>query len=283
MDTSQDFSGAGAVLAALTEDVPSAARIPPIRPARSWQWLSNGRDELDLFVKDVRAFGGRSIDNRLVALGCGAELHRVVVELAAAGWTAAVTRRPHRAFPFHLATMRLAPSAPVRDPAPHGGQPFVATSPGRPGDSPRPVGPDTLQIWSSAVERADSKLFVLSDAEAYDLVTVTRFADGADDHEASTRRPLPVEEPILPELDTTFAVLYGPDDRLRTWLRAGEAFAAGCLATANHGVSIRPLTHAIEHAGTRENIRRLLPGPGCPYLIMQVGPPQHRAGSVASG
>jgi hypothetical protein len=272
MDTSQDFSGAGAVLAALTENVPPAARIPPIRPARLWQWLSNGRDELDLFVKDVQAFGGRSIDNRLVALGCGAELHRVVVELAAAGWTAAVTRRPHRAFPFHLATMHLAPDTPARDPAPHGWPPFVATSPGRPGDSPRPVGPDTLQIWSSAVESADSKLFVLSDAGVYDLVTASKSPDGADDHEAPTQRSRLVAEPAPPELATTFAILYGPDDRLRTWLRAGEAFAAGCLATANLGVSIRPLTDAIENAGTRENIRQLLPEPGCPYLIMQVSP-----------
>ena len=31
-------------------------------------------------------------------------------------------------------------------------------------------------------------------------------------------------------------------------------------------------TDAIENSGTRENIRRLLPGPGCPYLIMQAGP-----------
>lgn len=158
---------------------------------------------------------------------------------------------PVSCFPFHLATMRLAPRAPLRDPAPRRWLPFGATRTAHGGDSDRPVALDELRVLSSAVERTDTNVFILSDAQVCGLPTL---------------------EEAAPWPDTTFAVLYGPDNRLRTWLRAGEAFAAGCLATVNLGVSIRPLTDAIENTGTRENIRRLLPGPGHPYLIMQVGP-----------
>jgi len=100
---------------------------------------------------------------------------------------------------------------------------------------------------------------------------------------APTQRPLLVEEPALPELATPFAILYGPDDRLRTWLRAGQAFAAGCLAAASLGVSIRPLTDAIENVGTRENIRQFATRAGLSRPDHASRPAHHRADGVAGG
>ncbi|MGA5302461.1 hypothetical protein ACPCHT_21210 [Nucisporomicrobium flavum] len=266
MNTSHDLSDHRAVLAALVEGV------PPMRPERRWQWLPHGPDALDLIIKDAPAPGARGIDNRLAALSCGAELHRVIAELAAEGWTTAVTRRPHRARPFRLATMHIAPGTPAGGPAPHGLPGSVTAHPGRRSDPDRPVASDVLQVLSSAVEGADTKLFVLSDVQVYDLVAATKSADGDGDLGVTPHRPSSADDPTVPTMDTAFAILYGPDDRLRTWLRAGEGFAAGCLATAGLGVSILPLTDTMENAGTRENVRQLLPGPGHPCLIIQVGP-----------
>jgi hypothetical protein len=113
----------------------------------------------------------------------------------------------------------------------------------------------------------------LSAAQVYDLVAATISGDKSGrsgDLVAPFLRPSTAEN-AAPEQNAAFAILYGHDDRPSTWLGAGEAFGAGCLAVADLEVSILPLTDAIRDAGARENVQRLLPGTGYPYLIMRIG------------
>jgi hypothetical protein len=238
----------------------------------SWQWRYGRNEDLDLFVNDVRADRTRDLDSRLAALNCGAELHRVIVRLAAAGWSAVVTRLPDRGDLTHLATVRIAPRPPATASAEHPVRAGVVS----PSDG-FPVGVPALAALAFAVERVGIGLCVLSAGQLYDLVAATVPRDGTGD-----RVPLAGGDVELPEQHTVFAVLYGLDDRLVTWMRAGEAFGAGRHAAADLRVSILPLIDAIEDADSRENVRRLLPVPGHPYLIVQVENLPVAAGAVPS-
>jgi hypothetical protein len=269
-DTSQNR--ADAIMAALAVHAPPIGSIPPVQTDHRWQWLHSGHGELDLFVKDVRVSHRSDIDNRLAVLTCGAELHRVIAALAAADWTAAVTRQPHRAFPFHLATIQVTPrpagEVTHQQPQPPG------TLPSRRAPEPsRPVGADNLRALSSAVEQAGGELTILHAAQVYDLVAATIRRDRSPDHATPRPPQSSAEDTRPPEQHAVFAILHGHDDRPSTWLHAGEAFGAGCLAAADLRLSILPLTDAIRDTDTRQNIRRLLPGAGYPYLILRVSSP----------
>ena len=135
-----------------------------------------------------------------------------------------------------------------------------------------PVGENELRVLSSAIERAGGELRLLGAAQVYDLVAaMSGNRSGRSGGLVTSRlRPSPAAD-APPEQEAVFAILYGHDDGPSTWLRAGEAFGAGCLAVADLEVSILPLTDAIRDAGARENVQRLLPGTGYPYLIMRIG------------
>jgi hypothetical protein len=127
-------------------------------------------------------------------------------------------------------------------------------------------------MLSSAIERAGGELCLLGATQVYDLAAATIVADRSGDFMVPGLRPSATEKTGVPKQNAVFAILYGRDDRPSAWLRAGEAFGAGCLAVADLEVSISPLTDAIVNAGARGNVRRLLPGPGYPYLILRVDP-----------
>jgi hypothetical protein len=55
------------------------------------------------------------------------------------------------------------------------------------------------------------------------------------------------------------------------WLRAGEALSAGWLAATGLGVSVLPMSAAVEVPATRAALRRLLSGLGEPYLVLRLG------------
>jgi hypothetical protein len=79
--------------------------------------------------------------------------------------------------------------------------------------------------------------------------------------------------PIGPGHDraASYAVLYGDDDEPESWLRAGEALSAAWLAALRQGVSLVPLSVAIEVPATRMALRGVLAGTGWPYLAMRLG------------
>jgi hypothetical protein len=69
----------------------------------------------------------------------------------------------------------------------------------------------------------------------------------------------------------TFLILYGQQDDVVDWLRAGEALSAGWLTATDLGVSVVPMSATIEVAATRVVLRRLLSGLGEPYLVLRLG------------
>jgi hypothetical protein len=95
---------------------------------------------------------------------------------------------------------------------------------------------------------------------------------GGGDPIAGVRHPLRL--PIAHgdhDRAATFAVLHGPRDQRLDWLYAGEALAAGSLAAVALGVSVLSFSAPIEHAATRESLRRAMPELGCPYLALRLG------------
>jgi hypothetical protein len=77
----------------------------------------------------------------------------------------------------------------------------------------------------------------------------------------------------------TYGILFGPGDTPMAWLRGGEALSAGWLVAIEMGISLVPLSAAIEVDITRAIIRRLISGLGEPLLLMRLGHPDpDRAG-----
>ncbi len=68
-----------------------------------------------------------------------------------------------------------------------------------------------------------------------------------------------------------YAILYGDEDALVGWLRGGEALSAVWLAAIEHGLSVLPLSAAVEVVETRQQLRRMLSNLGEPYLVLRVG------------
>ena len=66
-------------------------------------------------------------------------------------------------------------------------------------------------------------------------------------------------------------MLYGPNDQPVDWLRAGEALSSAWLTAVELGVSVLPLSAAVEVAGTRQSVRRLVADLGHPYLVVRLG------------
>jgi hypothetical protein len=79
--------------------------------------------------------------------------------------------------------------------------------------------------------------------------------------------------PIGPGHDryARYALLYGDDDETGSWLRAGAALTSAWLTAGGMGVSVVPLSGAIEVTATRERLRAVLAGVGQPYLVLRLG------------
>jgi nitroreductase len=73
--------------------------------------------------------------------------------------------------------------------------------------------------------------------------------------------------------DAVYAILYADEDSAPSWLRAGEALSAVWLAAIERGLSVLPLSAAVEVAATRATLRHLLADLGEPLLVLRIGVP----------
>lgn len=73
--------------------------------------------------------------------------------------------------------------------------------------------------------------------------------------------------------DAAYAILYADEDTPAAWLRAGEALSAVWLAAIERGLTVLPLSAAVEVAATRATLRRLLANLGEPLLVLRIGVP----------
>jgi nitroreductase len=92
---------------ALRAAVDLARYAPSLHNAQPWAWRVSG-EVAELSADPARALPVADPSGREMLLGCGAALHHARVALAAAGWSAQVTRLPDPEQPDLLARLRLA-------------------------------------------------------------------------------------------------------------------------------------------------------------------------------
>jgi nitroreductase len=68
-----------------------------------------------------------------------------------------------------------------------------------------------------------------------------------------------------------YGILFGQDDSAGGWLRAGEALSAAWVTALEHGLSILPMSAAVEIPATRQSLRHVLGHVAEPYLALRLG------------
>jgi nitroreductase len=295
-----------AVTRALYKAAAAAGHAPSIHNTQPWRWRLSG-DTMDLFAERSRMLDVTDPDGRLAILSCGTALHHARLALAAHGWRAAVTRLPDSADPDHLARLSVEGPAPIGADTERRAQNIRLRHTERGPATGDPIGPDELHAITEAVESQSIQVHVVHSDQVLDLAAATSHAQATEAAEAEWRAELArwaggvrdsgtgVPDAVIPQAPpaTTvpgrdfghpgelpvaeghdrpaiFAVLYGSGDDPIDWLRAGEALSALWLVATEMGVSVLPLSAAMEVVAARETVRSLLAGLGYPYLVLRL-------------
>lgn len=299
-----------AVTRALYKAAAAAGHAPSIHNTQPWRWRLSG-DTMDLFADRSRMLDVTDPDRHLAILSCGTALHHARLALAAHGWRATVTRLPDPADPDHLASFSVDGPAPVGPETERYAQNIRLRHTERGPATGDPIGPDELDAITEAVESQSVQVHVLRSEQVFALAAATSHAQAVETAEAEWQAELSrwaggaresgtgVPDAVIPQAPpattvpgrdfghagglppgeghdqpAVFAVLYGSGDDPIDWLRAGEALSALWLIATEIGVSVLPLSAAMEVVDSRETVRALLSGLGYPYLVVRLG---HRA------
>jgi nitroreductase len=295
----------------LTEALSSAARAagqaPSIHNTQPWRWRV-GDSGLDLYLARERLVPNTDPLARLAILSCGGALHHARTALAAGGWQVEVTELPDPADPDHLAHITVYDRGATVPEALHRMWAMRVRRTDRRPVSATPVGSDAVLAIQVAVEEAGGWLYVVPRDEVVEVASATAYAQRAESSDpgwrteiahwtGGTRRdgtgvpdsviPAHLTQTTVPGRDfghpgtlpvggghdrnATYAILYGPQDLPVDWLRAGHALSAAWLTAVDLGVSVLPMSAAIEVPVTRHTLRRLLSGLGEPYLVLRLG------------
>jgi hypothetical protein len=291
---------------ALTGAAAAASHAPSILNTQPWRWrVESG--QLELFAERSRQLPVTDSQGRLLMISCGAALHHARTALAAAGWSAHVTRLPDPDQSDLLAIITVTGPAPVSEAAIRLAEAISVRHTDRRPVSETPL-PDAHLNAVAAAARAEADLHILTPGQVPDLAAAVHRAAAvqADDERASaelaywtgtsapTGTGIPAEVlpdrraqttvpgrdfgrtgtlPIGPGHDraAVYALLFGAADDPVSWLRSGEALSAAWLTATTLGVSVVPLSDVVEVAYTRQTLRRLLAGVGCPHLVLRLG------------
>jgi hypothetical protein len=261
--------GAQAVVHALRAAANAAGFAPSILDSQPWRWRLTG-NTLALYLDRTCIDHEVDVDGRLAIISCGAALHHARIALAAAGWRLTTNRRPDPADPDRLASLRLD----VRSPAEPVAASLVGSIPLRRTDrtpvTGAPIGAAQLKAVTSAVRAEETSLHVLYPDEVLELARVA--SGGRPAPVGSGDRPISAQPASLAEgRGATFALLYGDTDEPEDWLRAGEALSAGWLTATGAGVSVLPLSAAVEVVATRQAVQMMIGCVGYPYLLLRLG------------
>lgn len=287
--------------------VEAATRAPSVHNTQPWRWRASP-DVLELFVDRTRRLPATDPDGRNMIISCGAALHHAQVVATALGWAPSVTRHPDPGSPDLLARLELAPSPPTPDGAellraveqrctdrrrftswPVPGERLehlaaVATTWGTNGraltdvsdrfQAERLVGQaaDLQARQREAVAERDQWL----DRSTPDGIPRAAFADTGAGSGGPRHRFEQVPDTDLGDQDVQLAdglvVLFDAEDEPASWVRAGEGLSAMWLTATTGGLSVVPLSQAIEVERTREAMRAVvLRGLGHPLLLARVG------------
>ncbi len=296
-----------AMRVALTEAAEFAGLAPSIHNTQPWQWRLVGT-ELQLRAKRERQLGVTDPDGHLLLLSCGAALHHATTALAAEGWRPEVRRLPDRSDQDLLAAVTLMDRTPVTPQAMRAVQMLRVRHTDRRPLSDIPPSGSAIDAVAAAAAAAGASLHVLREDDIIELAAAAgraqevEVADPAWMEElaywAGGTRPegSGVPDTAIPDEPTrttvpsrnfgrggqlkitaghdgaaVYGILFGRDDSAGGWLRAGEALDAAWIAALEHGLSVLPLSAAVEVPVTRMSLRRVLANVAEPYLALRLG------------
>jgi len=298
----------------LAEAAAAARTAPSIHNTQPWRWRVFP-DALELYADRSRQLRHADPEGRLLAISCGAALHHARVALAAEGWRPEVTRFPDPGDADLLARLTLAERVEVTPAAMRTFQATEVRHTDRRPVTDEAVDAPTLAAISRAATAEGARLHRLAPDQLVELAAAAVQAQSAELVDPDWRAELEywagsahqvgvgVPEAAIPssapqttvpgrdfghpgtlpvgaghDRAAVYAILYGDEDSPARWLRGGEALSAAWLAATELGVSVLPLSAAVEVTGTRITLRRLLSGLGYPYLVLRFGvaDPEHQ-------
>jgi nitroreductase len=294
---------------ALTEAARFAGLAPSIHNTQPWRWRLDG-NALELRAERARQLGVTDPAGHLLLVSCGAALQHATTALAADGWRAEVRRLPDRSDPDLLAVVTVTGAKPADPQALRAVEllrhrhtdrrPLAETSPSA----------DAIDGIAAAAAAAGASLHLLRPDDILELASAASHAqeiEAADpqwrdeleywaggDRSAGVGVPgtvIPAEptQTTVPSRNfgrdgdlpvgaghdgaAIYGILFGRDETPGGWLRAGEALTAAWVTALDNGLSLLPLSAAVEVATTRRVLRRVLANVAEPYLALRIGIP----------
>jgi nitroreductase len=295
--------------AALASAATAAGYAPSIHNTQPWRWRVQG-SILELYGEVTRQLANTDPSGRLLVVSAGAALHHVRVALAAEGWAVKVDRLPDPDEPTLLARLVVIGRTEVTPESMRLMQTIRVRHTDRRPVQDTPVAEATLEDIRYAVEAEHAWLHLLHADDVLDLAVTANRAQTLEKFDpqwqeeisywAGASAPeglgvpdtaIPAEPPqtTVPGRDfghpgqlpvsaghdraARYAILYGSSDTPVDWLRGGEALSAAWLAAIGAGLSLVPMSAAVEVDSTRQLLRRLLSQLGEPYLVVRLGVP----------
>jgi nitroreductase len=306
MDTTTDVATPIAT-GTLTLAAIIAARAPSIHNTQPWRWRI--RDGVaDLYADRHRQLFESDPDGRMMITSCGVALNHLCVALEAAGFLPEITRIPDAAHRDHLARVTIAGRVPTTPGAMRRLQTLEIRRTDRRALSDQPLPDGAIDTLRSTIAHHMINLIPLNRDEVIELAVAIGHAQrgqvedpaGATELAAWTgwhrlsgagipdaNIPADPVETTVPARDfghmgtltggeghdsaARHVILYGLNDEPSTWLRAGEALSELWLAATEIGISVLPMSAAVESPATRVEMRRILGGIGYPCIAVRLG------------
>jgi nitroreductase len=304
MDAEFEREKAQAALAAAAQ---FAGLAPSIHNTQPWRWRLRGR-VLELRAERERQLGVTDPSGHLLLISCGAALHHATTALAAEGWRTEVQRIPDRSDENLLATITVTGEAPASTEAMRAVQILrIRHTDRRPVSDVAPAA-DAVAAVATAAAAAGANLHRLRSDDVIELAAVADraqeieladpgwqaelayWAGGTRAGGAGVPDSAIPDEPVASTVPSrnfgrrgampvsaghdgaaVYGVLFGPDDSRGGWLRAGEALSAAWVAAIEQGLSVVPMSAAVEIPVTRQSLRRVLGNVAEPYLALRLG------------
>jgi len=301
-------------LSEATRQLESAARAalhaPSVFNTQPWRWRI--KDEtMQLYADPDRQLTSTDPDGRLLLISCGTALHHARTALAAAGWSATVTRLPDPTQPDLLARVQLDQAVPADPEADRMAAAINRRRTDRRAFGTLAVSDATLTRLRRHVEAEGAYLHVVPGDQIPMLAISTERAAVAQHDDPGyreeldhwTNRPpwrgdgVPPSTAVQPALrrvpvrdfapagnahldagrgvdkGAAYVIVFGTADARIDLLRAGEALSALLLLATAEGLATAVASEAVEVAWPRHLLKTLLSDIGEPYIVVRLGYP----------